>query len=178
VATVGKMAAGRGHEEAIAAAAPLLEVTAVHVGHGERMPMLKRWAAELGAGDRNVWTGYQEEFLPDLYRCWNAFLFTASGSEQGQRAILEAMASGLPIVALDLPGVRDLVTDGREGFVVQNGVELTDRLGRLVASPDLRAEMSASARERARDFTAEKFAAQAREFYEQVVGRRKVVVNY
>jgi glycosyltransferase involved in cell wall biosynthesis len=173
VGTIGKMARGRGHEEAIEAIARLPQsVAAVHVGRGDLMPWLKERASALGVADRNFWTGYQEELLPELYGSWDVFLFTASGSEQGQRAILEAMASGLPVVALDLPGVRDLVTDGREGFVVERAEELSDRLAHLAESPDRRAEMSAKARERALDFTAEKFARKASEFYEQIARQR------
>jgi len=170
VLTVGKMAKGRGHADAISALARMPDsVAAVHVGHGELLGWLKERAAELGAGDRNFWTGYQEHLLPELYRSCDAFLFTASGSEQGQRAILEAMASGLPVVALDLPGVRDLVTDGREGFVVSGADEISGRLEQLVASPRLRAEMSGNARRRALDFSAEKFVAVASNFYRAVI---------
>lgn len=168
VGTVGKMAEGRGHRASLAAAAPLETVTLVHVGHGELLPVLKELAAALGSGDRNVWMGYQEEILPDLYRSWDAFLFPASGSEQGQRAILEAMASGLPVVAVDVPGVRDLVTDGREGFVVpESGI--SPALARLAADPALRLEMGARARERSLAFTPERYAAKAARFYESLL---------
>ncbi|MCA1580767.1 MAG: glycosyltransferase family 4 protein [Acidobacteria bacterium] len=168
VGTVGKMAEGRGHRASLAAAAPLGSVTLVHVGHGELLTVLKDLAASLGSGRRNVWMGYQEEILPDLYRSWDAFLFPASGSEQGQRAILEAMASGLPVVAVDVPGVRDLLTDGREGFVVpESGI--APALARLAADPALRLEMGVRARERSLAFTPERYAAKAAGFYESLL---------
>ncbi len=163
--TVGKMAAGRGHAEAIAAAAGITPLALVHVGHGERMEDLKSRAASLGSGSRNFWTGYQEDALPDLYRSWDIFLFTASGSDQGQRAILEAMASGLPVVALDIPGVRDLMTDGEEGFIASDAEALSRALSTLAASEDMRRAMGARARERALAFTAERFAETATKFY-------------
>ena len=168
VGTIGKMAPGRGHEEALEALAPLPEAAAVHVGHGEWMPRLQRQAATLGTAARNFWVGYQEEALADLYRSWDAFLFTASGSEQGQRAILEAMASGLPVVALSVPGVEDLMTDGQEGFIVARAEDLSDRLARLVGSSDLRREMGKRARERSLSFTAPSFAKRALDFYQSV----------
>jgi glycosyltransferase involved in cell wall biosynthesis len=168
VGTIGKMAAGRGHDEAIHAVARSEEsIDAVHVGHGEWMPRLKKLAASLKTGDRNFWTGYQEALLPDLYRCWDAFLFTASGSDQGQRAILEAMASGLPVVALDLPGVGDLITDEKEGFIVGRESGLAERLGQLARSKELRNEMGEKARKRALSFTAEKFVEKALPFYKR-----------
>lgn len=168
--TVGKVASARGHEDAIRAAAALPAVSLAHVGHGELMPVLERRAAELGASDRNFWLGYQEEALPDLYRSWDVFLFTASGSDQGHRAILEAMASGLPIVARDVPGVRDLLTDGQEGFVVADVAGTTRALAQLTESQALRREMGGKARQRALAFTADRFAEKAKVFYAEAIG--------
>ena len=165
VGTVGKMSRGRGHEEAIGAAAQVPAVRLAHVGHGEHQAALRRLAADRGAADRNAFLGYQEETLPELYRSWDAFLFPASGADQGQRAILEAMASGLPVVAVDLPGVRDLVTDGADGFVVGAPAELAPALARLADEPALRRRLGRAARARALEFTPDRFAPQAIAFY-------------
>lgn len=166
VGTVGKMAAGRGHREAIAAAAALRSpAVLLHVGKGELRPALEAHAAELGAGARNFWAGYEEDGLPELYRGMDVLLFTASGSEQGQRAILEAMSSGVPVVALDLPGVTDLVTPGREGLVARRPEELVAALTRLLDFREDRLLMGERARERAVEFAPERFAGRAREFY-------------
>ena len=169
VGTVGKLAGGRGHEEAIAAAAPLADAAVLlHVGKGERLPALRAAAARLGTADRNIWAGYQDETLPEFYRAMDVFLFTASGSQQGQRAILEAMASGLPVVALPLPGVRDLLTDGAEGFVAPDVGSATGALRRLAADSGLRERMGQAGRRRALTFGAAAFAAAARDFYDRV----------
>src|SRR2546427_3480403 len=101
------------------------------------MPDLKAPAAVLGASAMNFWLGYQEDALPDLYRSWDIFLFAASGSDQGHRAILEAMACGLAVVALDVPGVRDLVTDGEEGLLAADVEGLSRALARLAASEQM-----------------------------------------
>jgi len=166
IGTIGKMAEGRGHEEAIAAAADLPSAALVHAGHGEKMPTLQALAARRGAADRNFWPGYQEEALPELYRCLDALLFTASGSEQGQRAILEAMASAVPVVALDVPGVCDLMTDGQEGIIVPDASGLPAAVRRLIESPETRGAMARKARARALEFTGEKFVEKAKRFYE------------
>ena len=164
--TVGKMAADRGHQEAIRAAAQVPSLALAHVGHGGRMPDLKAHAAGLGASGRNFWLGYQEDALPDLYRAWDIFLFTASGSDQGHRAILEAMACGLPVAALDIPGVRDLVTDGEEGFIAADIGALSRALARLAESEEMRRRMGVKARHRALLFAADRFAEKAKNFYE------------
>jgi glycosyltransferase involved in cell wall biosynthesis len=99
----------------------------------------------------------------------DVFLFTASGSQQGQRAILEAMASGLPIVALPVPGVADLLTDGVEGIVANDAAGLAGALRRLREDDGLRRRLGEAARRRALEFTALKFAARAIAFYESVL---------
>jgi phosphatidylinositol alpha-mannosyltransferase len=130
---------------------------------------LKAQAEQLGVDGRNFWLGYQEEELPDLYRAWNVFLFPASGFEQGQRAILEAMAAGLPVVAMEVPGVRDLLTDGREGIVVSDVESMAAALATLLESSDLRRRMGEAGRRRAMEFTGAKFAAKAKEFYREMM---------
>jgi glycosyltransferase involved in cell wall biosynthesis len=170
---VGKLSAGRGHAEAIEAVAGLPpSARLVHVGHGEHSEDLRRFARERGVAERNFWIGYQEEALPDLFRLWDVFLFTASGSDQGQRAILESMASGVPVVALDLPGVRDLVTDGAEGFVVADTRGLPATLARLAGDETLRRAMGERARARSLDFAPKRFVERVLPFYAEVLGRR------
>jgi glycosyltransferase involved in cell wall biosynthesis len=173
VGTVGKMAAGRGHREAIEAAAALPpQAVLLHVGKGELRAGLEAQAAKLGAGARNFWAGYEEDGLPELYRAMDVLLFTASGSQQGQRAILEAMSSGVPVIALDLPGVSDLLTHEREGLVVARPEELVPALTRFRDSGDDRRRMAERARERALEFAPERFAGRAREFYAGLPARK------
>jgi glycosyltransferase involved in cell wall biosynthesis len=64
----------------------------------------------------------------------------------------QAMACGVPVVATTSTGAEDLFTDGREGFIVaaRDPDALTERLERLRADPDLRAEMGRAALRRAR----------------------------
>jgi glycosyltransferase involved in cell wall biosynthesis len=175
VGTVGKMAAGRGHRAAIEAAATLpSDVVLLHVGKGELRPELESRAAALGAADRNVWAGYADEELPELYRAMDVFLFPASGSEQGQRALLEAMASGVPVVAVDVPGVADLVSHGREGLVVSGPGELAPALARLREDAPERRRMREQGRARALEFGAAPFAAAAREFYARLLVRKSM----
>jgi glycosyltransferase involved in cell wall biosynthesis len=65
------------------------------------------------------------------------------------KSALEALASGKPLVATDIPGCREAVVDGRTGFLVppRDPVALAAALRRLIAHPALRARMGAAARE-------------------------------
>jgi glycosyltransferase involved in cell wall biosynthesis len=83
-----------------------------------------------------------------------ASVFCLPSHLEGQPiGILEAMASGLPVVATRIGGIPDQVRDGVDGFLVDRGdVEgLAGALGRLLGSADLRAELGASGRRRAEE---------------------------
>lgn len=67
------------------------------------------------------------------------------------KSLIEAAAAGRPIVTTDVPGCREVVTDGDNGFLVppRNADALAEALARLIANPGLRQEMGARGRIRA-----------------------------
>ncbi len=74
---------------------------------------------------------------------------TRSGKREGiPVALMEAMMSGLPVVASALSGIPELVEDERTGFLVPPGdpLALADRLERLVGAPELRSRLGAAGR--------------------------------
>jgi glycosyltransferase involved in cell wall biosynthesis len=89
--------------------------------------------------------------LANRYTTARVFV-TASRYEGWPIAVAEAMASGLPIVAFDVAGVRELVRDGEDGILVGVGDVggLARALARLWKDPFLRNEMGSAARKRAR----------------------------
>lgn len=76
-------------------------------GKGILEPSLKELAQDLQVGDRVFFAGYHTDVL-DLYRCADLFLFT-SFQEGLSVAVMQAMAAGLPIIASDIRGNRDLL---------------------------------------------------------------------
>jgi glycosyltransferase involved in cell wall biosynthesis len=99
------------------------EKTVAHLG-------LKRLASELGIAERIHFPGYRSELLP-VYAAFD--LFVLSSRREGlPNSIVEAMALGLPVVTTDIAGAKELVVDGKTGFVVpQQDVE---RLGSAIFS--------------------------------------------
>lgn len=79
--------------------------------------------------------------LTDCYLSCDVFALTSSG-ETSPLVILEAMYAGLPIIATQVGGIHDLVTDGFNGFLVECGkpAQVADRLLRLYKDKDLRAK--------------------------------------
>jgi len=96
--------------------------------------------------------------LADIYR--NASAFVLSSDEEGQGiAIVEAMASGLPVVATSCVGPSEVITDGVEGILtpVRSVSGLADAIVNLSADTVRRRHMSRAARARAvRDFSLER----------------------
>jgi glycosyltransferase involved in cell wall biosynthesis len=88
--------------------------------------------------------------LSELYASARLFV-TASRYEGWPISVSEAMASGLPVVGFDAPGVRDLIRSGTDGVLVPVGnvVALSQTMGNLFRDQHLAAAMGNSARQRA-----------------------------
>jgi glycosyltransferase involved in cell wall biosynthesis len=119
-------------------------------GDGPQMGALKRLASELGIEDRLQFLGWQSrEQLVDLYKWSNLFLFP-SRHEGMPNAVLEAMASGLPVVATRISGSEELVVDGETGFLIpsEDVKSLQSALRKLLIDPALRKTMGFASRHR------------------------------
>jgi glycosyltransferase involved in cell wall biosynthesis len=79
-------------------------------------------------------------------------MYVAPGSTRGFPLVLvQAMAAGLACVALDCDQYRDIVQDGRTGFLCASETEMVRRIAMLVDDAGLRAAMGAAARVSAHD---------------------------
>lgn len=110
---IGKVAEGRGFEEAIrilAIVRRMIPATRLLlIGRGPHRPALEALTRSLGVEESVIWAGYHEDDLAEHFRSANAMLFTAPGSDEGHRAIVEAMSCGTPVVAYPLFGVPELM---------------------------------------------------------------------
>ncbi|HEX8155156.1 MAG TPA: glycosyltransferase family 4 protein [Thermoanaerobaculia bacterium] len=113
VTVIGKLSQGRGFEDALAAFAELRKrmpaTKLMIIGHGEHRPALERFAAQLNVSQHVIWAGYHETDLAEHYRASDLLLFTARGSDEGHRAVLEAMACGVPPAVFPIEGIHALV---------------------------------------------------------------------
>jgi glycosyltransferase involved in cell wall biosynthesis len=113
IAVIGKLSPGRGFEDALRTFALVHEVNPgakmMIIGHGEHRPALEALAAELGVGANVIWAGYHEDDLPEHYRAADVLLFTAAGSDEGHRAVLEALGCGVPVATYPIPGISGLL---------------------------------------------------------------------
>jgi glycosyltransferase involved in cell wall biosynthesis len=90
------------------------------------------------------------------------------------------MYSGLPIVAVRATGVRDIVEDGRTGFLVsENKPELQEMVEKLISDPELRKDFSEEAKKVAREkYTSSFCAKKMLEVYEKAKEKSRTLKNF
>lgn len=107
------------------------------IGDGPQVKKLKLQVEKLKIGNKVDFLGYQEK--PEEYLS-KADLFVITSRFEGiPHTILEAMASGLPIVATDFPGVETVVTNEEQGIIVSAPEPeiLARAMIKIIESPDL-----------------------------------------
>lgn len=112
ILSVGEVNKNKNHKVGIEALAKLRDKNTYYVicGRGPLMKAHKELAQSLGVGDRVVLTGYRTD-VADFYKMADVFLFP-SFREGLPVAVMEAMASGLPVIATKIRGSSDLVQQG------------------------------------------------------------------
>ena len=185
---VGRMATKKGFHllvhELPALLAELPETHVVLAGGGDLLEPLRRAAAPLAGRVHFPGTVYRDA-LPDLYRAADVFVLPAIHDEQGNvdglpNVVLEAMASGLPVVASGISGIPLAVRDGIEGVLVaeRDGAALRGALLALLRDGARARALGAAARARAvAELTWDAVAARHRAAYEEGIGRRAAAVG-
>jgi len=119
----------------------------VIVGDGPERAALEALAVSAGAGGRVEFAGYRSDPAP-LYVGFDIFALS-SDTEQMPLSVLEAMASGLPVVSTDVGDVAAMLDEANRPYVVPlEDAALADALAALVARSDLRAALGAANRAR------------------------------
>jgi glycosyltransferase involved in cell wall biosynthesis len=123
---------------AVANLNPALDAKLEIVGGGDQENRLKALAAQLGISDRVKFAGYVDEnYLTNALTRAKVFAMP-SIAELQSISTMEAMASGLPIVAADAMALPHLVHDGENGFLFEPGnvAQLTSKLDTLLSMPE------------------------------------------
>ncbi|MGQ0613239.1 MAG: glycosyltransferase [Planctomycetaceae bacterium] len=139
------------------------------VGEGPELGRLRMRAARLGLADRVHFAGgVPHERLPLYYRAADLFCLP-SRNEGCPNVVLEALASGCPVVAAAVGQVPNLVEEGRSGLLVppEDASALAGALGRMLAHPTDRAAARASVEGRTWATVADRVA----DLFEEVLGR-------
>lgn len=148
-------------------------IVLVIAGDGPLSSELRQRCDHLGISGRVRFLG----FCPDVRTIYDAIDVFAMPSlcEALPYALLEAMATGLPIVGATVGGIPEVIVDGKTGMLVppRNAGALVAALRQLVESEALRSKMGAAARERVEScFTEADMVAKTLAVYRSVLDRR------
>jgi phosphatidylinositol alpha-mannosyltransferase len=119
-----------------------------------------------------VFTGQvSDEDQPRYYRTADVFCAPNTGHESFGLILVEAMASGRPIVATNIPGFSTVVTDGREGFLVPPMDErpLANALLQLLNDRKRREEMGKNGRATALKYDWQDISQRVLEYYDKTI---------
>lgn len=134
------------------------------------MPTYRDMIEKLGLSRRMILLGCRKD-IERIYRALDAVVVASIGSEANCRVTLEAMATGLPVIATRVGVIPEVLGDGRCGYLVEPGeaAPLVESLEDLIDNPLLAAEMGKDSRKRVEEnFTRQKLAERVEEFYTRV----------
>lgn len=142
------------------------------VGDGVLRPRLERLRGELGLHGRLHMPGWRRD-VPSVLAAANVATLT-SRFEGLPRVAVEALAAGVPVVAMAVEGVAEVVRDGVDGFVVREGdvAALVDRVTLLLRDGSRRRAMVARAGETVAEWDREGMVRRQEELYEELLWRR------
>jgi glycosyltransferase involved in cell wall biosynthesis len=116
------------------------------------------------------WWGYRDD-MPEVLKCAHVVVLP-SYREGCPKVLLEACACGRPVIAASVPGCREIVRDGENGFLVpkRDGARLAEAIKTLLDNPSLRARMGMRGREIVlREFSAAHVASQTLAIYRELL---------
>jgi glycosyltransferase involved in cell wall biosynthesis len=130
-------------------------------------------AGSAGVGEAVRWLGVSSDVAP-IYELADALVLPSS-YETFSLVSFEAAASGLPVLATPVNGVRELIADGENGFLISaEPAVIAERLRRLSADPSLRSRLGVAARESALAFGRERMLAEHEALYTRLAGAARM----
>ncbi|HOY64764.1 MAG TPA: glycosyltransferase, partial [bacterium] len=111
------------------------------VGGGELQEQSEALARQLGISDRVVFAGWRSD-IDKVYADTDITVLT-SDNEGTPVCLIESLSAGVPVVSTDVGGVKDVVFDGRNGYLVPKGdaEAFASAVEKLIKSSDERARM-------------------------------------
>jgi sugar transferase (PEP-CTERM/EpsH1 system associated) len=180
IGSVGRLVPIKDHATLLKAAASLaasgIDLRVLLVGQGPEREKLENLAAETLRG--RVYFAGDSGRVPEMLNAMDVFVLP-SLNEGMSNTLLEAMASGLPVLATNVGGNPEIVQDNVDGCLFKPGdVQwLADKLKQLASDPDLVHQLGTAARNRAMNsFSLSRMLDTYRRFYLDLAASRQVAV--
>lgn len=135
------------------------------VGEGDAKAELEEQSQRANLGSKVEFKGrIPHEKLPEIYNSADVFVLP-SLNEGMSNTMLEALSSGLPMIATDTGGSKELVRDGENGFIVKmkDPADIALKIEKLITNPELARSMGEKSRELAESMS---WSSVARSYYE------------
>lgn len=172
VMMIGRLAEGKGHEVLLEAAESLRdrETTICIVGDGPLYDSVAEQISSRGLSNTVFLTGYRED-VPSILAASDIFVLP-SFREGTPRVIIEAMASGLPVIATDIAGIPEQIQDGKSGYLIPPGdaAELAIRLKDLLSNIERREQMGSRGSELSKKFAVGTMREETERLYRELIG--------
>ncbi len=140
------------------------------LGDGNERKNLEELSKELKVEKNVEFVGrVPREKTPSYYQ--EASLFVLPSLNEGMsNAMLEALASGLPIIATDTGGTKELLKDGENGFIIKmkDSDDIAEKIKKLIGNNELREKMGAKSRKIAENMSWKKIAEEYFNLYNNI----------
>ena len=149
------------------------------IGDGSQRGELIRLAEDMDLSHNVEFCGrIAQDELRNYYHACDLFLFTSRSETQGI-VLIEAMAAGLPVVAVSASGVDDVVWDGITGFRTKEDVHQWSVMVKyLMLNAGLRERIKRQVRDEARKYLASNIALRAEKCYQNIIGQLRLATGY
>lgn len=147
----------------------------IFVGEGRLRPGFQRYVERRDWRDV-LFTGYiSEEDKARYFASADVFCAPATGGESLGIVLLEAMASGKPIVASNISGYRTVITHGVDGLLIppRSSSDLAEAVGQLLKHESLRQHFSQAGLQKARDYAWPSVASRILDYYNDILAEQK-----
>lgn len=158
-------------QKTVIKAIPLIaeEIRAVFIGSGENLASCKLLCDDLNLNNRVVFMGDRSD-IPELLS--KAYIFVQSSLWEGfGLTVVEAMASGLPVIASNVEGLREVVEGYGELFEAGNYEQLAEIVNKINSSQELYNALRDKSCTRAKNFDINKTIAMYNKIYKQILDR-------
>lgn len=170
--SVGRLAKEKNWETLLRAVAHVIrqrqDTRLVLLGEGPEQEALKIYSEELGLADRVEFVGRVPfDDIPGYLKAADLFCFASITETQGL-VTMEAIAAGLPVVAVNATGTKDVIDHGQQGLLTPNDSQaLAQAIGQVLDDEALKNRFKAAAWQKAQQFEMKRQAQKLVEVYQQ-----------